>query len=95
MKIEDFKPLLNTVKRRKLQWFGQVTRRTGTLAHEVMHGGVDGQRTRSPMEKLAGGRQNMDKETGDGLRTDGEGQGLMEKDIQVPQRPTGYGCDLT
>ena len=47
------------------------------------------------MEKLGGRRQNMDKGTGDGLRTDGEGQGLMEKDIPEPQRPTGYGCDLT
>ena len=43
-KIGDFEPLLDTVKRRKLQWFGHVTRRPGTLAHTVMHGGVDGRR---------------------------------------------------
>ena len=41
-KIGDYEPLLDTVKRRKLQWFGHVTQRPGTLAHTVMHGGVDG-----------------------------------------------------
>eukprot|EP00794_Sanderia_malayensis_P008574 gene8574-biopygen6861 len=45
-KIGDFERLLDTVKRRKLQWFGHVTRRPGTLAHTVMHGRVDGQRGR-------------------------------------------------
>eukprot|EP00794_Sanderia_malayensis_P013516 gene13516-biopygen10785 len=45
-KIGNFERLLDTVKRRKLQWFGHVTRRPGTLAHTVMHGRVDGQRGR-------------------------------------------------
>ena len=39
-------PLLDTVKRRKLQWFGHVTRRPGTLDHTVMHSGVEGRRGR-------------------------------------------------
>ncbi|XP_071486585.1 uncharacterized protein [Diadema antillarum] len=38
--IGDYEPLLDTMKRRKLQWFGHVTRRPGTLAH----GRVDGRR---------------------------------------------------
>ena len=42
----EFEPLLDTVKRRMLQWFGHVTRRPGTLAHTVMHGGVEGRRGR-------------------------------------------------
>ena len=42
----ELEPLLDTVKKRKLRWFGQVTRRPGTLAHTVMHGGVEGRRGR-------------------------------------------------
>ena len=30
-----------------------------------------------------------------GLHEDGGGQEEVEGDIPVPQRPSGYGCDLT
>ena len=45
-KIGIFELLLGTVKRRKLQWFGHVTRRPGTVAHTAMHGDVEGQQGR-------------------------------------------------
>lgn len=38
--------LVETARRRKLQWFGHVTRRPGTLAHTIMHGMVPGSRSR-------------------------------------------------
>ena len=44
--IGIYEPLLETARRRKLQWFGHVTRRTGTLAYDIMHGAVEGSRGR-------------------------------------------------
>ena len=38
----ELEPLLDTVNRRQLQWLGHMTGRPGTLAHTVMHGGVEG-----------------------------------------------------
>ncbi|XP_072163222.1 uncharacterized protein [Diadema setosum] len=43
-KVRDYEPLLDVMKRRKMQRFGHVTRRPGTLAHTIMHGRVDGRR---------------------------------------------------
>ena len=36
--------LLETARRRKMQWFGHVSRRPGTLANTIMHGNIDGRR---------------------------------------------------
>ena len=44
--IGTYEPLIEVARRRKLQWFGHVTRRPGTLAHTIMHGQVKGKRTR-------------------------------------------------
>ncbi|KAG1687722.1 Ubiquitin-like domain-containing CTD phosphatase 1 [Nymphon striatum] len=44
--IGDYEPLLEMTKRRKLQWFGHVTRQPGSMAHTVMHGMVEGTRNR-------------------------------------------------
>ena len=41
--IGKFEPLLTTAKRRKLQWFGKITRKEGTLVHTIMYGGVEGE----------------------------------------------------
>eukprot|EP00794_Sanderia_malayensis_P010064 gene10064-biopygen8268 len=44
--IGTFEPLLETARRRKLQWFGHISRKDGTLAYDIMHGGVEGSRGR-------------------------------------------------
>eukprot|EP00794_Sanderia_malayensis_P009858 gene9858-biopygen8121 len=44
--IGTFEPLLETARRRKLQWFGHTSRKDGTLAYDIMHGGVEGSRGR-------------------------------------------------
>ena len=44
--IGQYEPLLEIAHRRKLQWFGHITRRPGTLAHTIMHGMVEGRRGR-------------------------------------------------
>lgn len=44
-KAGSFERLLEKA-RRKLQWFGRVTRRPGTLALSIMHGSVEGTRKR-------------------------------------------------
>eukprot|EP00795_Rhopilema_esculentum_P010422 gene10422-19124_t len=41
-KAGPYEPLLEIARRRKLQWFGHVTRRSETLAHTIMHGTVEG-----------------------------------------------------
>ena len=40
--IGKYEPLLKEACRGKLQWFGHTTRRPGSLAHDVMHGMVEG-----------------------------------------------------
>ena len=44
--IGEHEPLLETARRRKLQWFGHTLRRVGTLAYDIMHGSVNGSRGR-------------------------------------------------
>eukprot|EP00795_Rhopilema_esculentum_P013875 gene13875-4826_t len=44
--IGNYEPLLVTTRRRKLQWFGHITRQNGTLAHDIMHGAVESSRGR-------------------------------------------------
>eukprot|EP00795_Rhopilema_esculentum_P010165 gene10165-18833_t len=44
--IGNYEPLLVTARRRKLQWFGHITRQNETLAHEIMHGAVESSRGR-------------------------------------------------
>eukprot|EP00795_Rhopilema_esculentum_P005717 gene5717-10971_t len=44
--IGNYEPLLVTARRRKLQWFGHITRQNGTLAHDIMHGAVESSRGR-------------------------------------------------
>eukprot|EP00795_Rhopilema_esculentum_P007413 gene7414-13169_t len=44
--IGNYGPLLVTARRRKLQWFGHITRQNGTLAHDIMHGAVESSRGR-------------------------------------------------
>eukprot|EP00794_Sanderia_malayensis_P013174 gene13174-biopygen10501 len=45
-KIGSYEPLPKTARRRKLQWFGHISRKTGTLAYNIMHGSVNGTRSR-------------------------------------------------
>ena len=39
-----FELLLEVARQRKLQWFDRTTRRPGLLAHDVMHGLMEGAR---------------------------------------------------
>ena len=43
--------LLETARRRKLQWFGHVTRKMGTVAFDIMHGSVEGSRGRGRQKR--------------------------------------------
>ena len=42
--IVECEPLIEIARRRKLKWFGHVSRRAGTLACEVTHVSVKGSR---------------------------------------------------
>ena len=42
--LGQFEPLVMSSRRRKLQWFGHITRRENSLAHTIMHGSVEGNR---------------------------------------------------
>lgn len=44
--IGKYEPLLEIVRRRKLQWFGHVTRHPGTLSHTILQGSIEGKRPR-------------------------------------------------
>ena len=44
--IGEHEPLLETARRRKLQWFRHTSRRVGTLAYDIMHGSVNGSKGR-------------------------------------------------
>ena len=52
-------------------------------------------RTRSTVEELEWRCGSLGRRAGFGLHEDGGGQEKVEGDIPVPQRPSGYGCDLT
>ena len=42
--IGEYEPLLEFARRRKLQWFGHVSRKPGTMAYTIMHRMVEGNR---------------------------------------------------
>ena len=44
--IGKFEPLIQIVRRRKLQWFEHVSRHTDSLANTIMQGSLSGKRTR-------------------------------------------------
>jgi len=44
--IGEFEPLIQIVRRRKLQWFGHVSRHADSLANTIMQGSLSGKRTR-------------------------------------------------
>ena len=45
-KVGAYEPLLEVARRRKLQWFGRITRQPGSLAHTITHGSIEGNRLR-------------------------------------------------
>ena len=77
--------LLTTVKRRKLEWYGHVSRSSG-LAQTILQGTVKGgKKTRQTEKEIGRQRQRMDRP---GVRQVLEGigeQGKMEK----------TGCEIT
>ena len=42
--IGAYEPLLETARRRKLQWFGHISRQCGTLSNTILQGCVEGKR---------------------------------------------------
>ena len=74
--------LLTIVKRRKLQWYGHVSRSSG-LAKAILQGTVkEGKKTRWTKEEVGRHHQGMDRP---GVRQVPEGSG--EQGSVVPQRP--------
>ena len=53
--IGEYDELLNLVKKRKLRWFGHVSRSSG-LAKTILQGTVKGQRKRDRQKKRTGGK---------------------------------------
>eukprot|EP00794_Sanderia_malayensis_P004438 gene4438-biopygen3611 len=51
-KIGSYESLPETARRRKLQWFGDISRKTGTLAYDIMHGSVNGMRSRGQPKRI-------------------------------------------
>jgi len=49
--IGELKPLIQIVRRRKLQWFGHVSRHTDSLANTMMQGSLLGKLTRGLAKK--------------------------------------------
>jgi len=97
--IGEFEPLIQIVRRRKLQWFGHVSRHTDSLANTIMQGSLSGKRTR--------GRPNtswIDKiHSWTGLSHehclrncwDRNNWQTIEHAAKAPQRPLGMGMNLT
>ena len=42
--IGQYEPLIEIVRRRKMQWFGYITRHTGTLSNTILQGYIEGKR---------------------------------------------------
>lgn len=43
-RIWPLKPLMETARWQKSQWFGHLTRKNGSLENTIMHGTVEGRR---------------------------------------------------
>ena len=77
--IGPYEDILSTVKRRKLQWYGHVSRSSG-LAKTILQGTVKGgKKTKQPEEEVRRQHRGMDRR---GVRQVPEGsgeQGTMEE----------------
>ena len=75
--IRPHEDLLTTVKRRKLQWYGHVSRSSG-LAETILQGTVKGG-TRQTEEEMGRQLQGMDRPAVRQVPEDSGEQGKMEK----------------
>ena len=57
--IGSYEPLIEMVGRRKMQWFGHVSRHPDTLAHTILRGYVEENENRDD-RRLAGCRMDCD-----------------------------------
>ena len=74
----------------------QKTWDIGAHYHARDNGGIE--KTGEAEEYVDNGRGTVDRKDSDGVCEGGRGSGEVEKDcavIKVPQRPAGYGSDLT
>ena len=51
--IGEFEPLTQIVRRRKLQWFGHVSRHTDSFANTIIQASISGKRTRGRPKKTS------------------------------------------
>ena len=80
--------LLTTVKRRKLKWYGHVTRSTG-LAKTILQGTVQGGRRRGRQKKRW--EDNIPEWTGMTLRGERNGGSWLPRHLWRPSGPPDYG----
>ena len=76
--IGPHEDLLTIVKRRKLQWYGHVSRSSG-LAKTILQGSERGKKTRQTEEEMGRQHQGMDKPGVRQVQEGSGGQGKMEK----------------
>ena len=96
--IGEYEPSIGSAKRRKLQWFGHVSGRPGTLMHAVIAGVVGGRGRRGCPR-----RQWIDDvKSGQGCRwcsaLEWLSTGVMAEEGEVrgvPQRPRSCGSNVT
>ena len=90
--IGPHEDLLTTVKRRKLQWYGHVSRSSG-LAKTILQGTLKvGKKTGQAEEEVGRQHQDMDRsgvrQVPEGSREQGKWRKLVVKSSVVPQRPS-------
>ena len=95
--IGPHEDLLTTVKRRKLQWYGHVSRSSG-LAKTILQGRVKGERRRGSQKKRW--EDNIREWTGlefaksqRAVENREKKRKLVVKSSVVPQRPSRLGID--
>ena len=93
--IGPYEDLLTTVKKRKLQWYGHVTRSTG-LAKTILQGTLEGSRKRGGQRKRW--EDNIKEWTGlTFAKSQREAENrakwrdIVRRSSVVPRRPGGYG----
>ena len=95
--IGEYDELLTVVKKRKLRWFGHVSRSSG-LAKTILQGIVKGKRKRGRQKKRW--EDNIKEWTGmdlpaqlGQLKTGQDGKGLLQIHLWCPDAFQGYGIE--
>ena len=95
--IEEYNELLTLVKKRKLRWFGHVSRSSG-LAKTILQGTVKGKRKRGRQKKrwednIKDGQEwTLPAQLGE-LKTGPDGKGLLRIILWCPTTFQDYGIE--